>query len=175
VLAPRLSVSIAAARSRGGVLVRFVVALPPKGDSSAESSLKYTRACEYHIGSFDVSVTTGWPSGRPKRAAVTVRWSGSDPAGAPKLIPSGVRRFDLYMRRGKGRYRRIRRATRKHSAKLRLKPGVYRFYTRATDAAHNLGDVMGLLLAWGAHWHTFSRLELGLDGALSVDLARLVG
>ncbi|MGI8913039.1 MAG: hypothetical protein ACR2JY_04480 [Chloroflexota bacterium] len=29
-----------------------------------------------------------------------------------------------------------------------------------------------LLVAWGAHWHTFSRPELGLDGALSVDLAR---
>jgi subtilisin family serine protease len=74
---------------------------------------------------------------RNKRAAVRIRWSGSDPAGAPKLIPSGLRSFDLYMRRGKGRYRRIRRATRKRSALLRLKPGVYRFYTRATDAAHN--------------------------------------
>jgi mannosyltransferase len=29
-----------------------------------------------------------------------------------------------------------------------------------------------LLVAWTVHWHTFSRLELGLDGALSVDLAR---
>jgi 4-amino-4-deoxy-L-arabinose transferase-like glycosyltransferase len=29
-----------------------------------------------------------------------------------------------------------------------------------------------LLLAWAVHWHTFSRLELGLDGALTVDLAR---
>src|SRR4051794_8536637 len=27
---------------------------------------------------------------RAKRAAIRVRWSGSDPAGAPKLIPSGV-------------------------------------------------------------------------------------
>jgi hypothetical protein len=74
---------------------------------------------------------------RHKRIAVRIRWSGSDPAGAPKLIPSGVRTFDLYMRRGKGRYRRVRRATRKRSAKLRLKRGVYRFYTRATDAVGN--------------------------------------
>jgi mannosyltransferase len=29
-----------------------------------------------------------------------------------------------------------------------------------------------LLVAWALHWHTFSRLELGLDGALTVDLAR---
>jgi len=29
-----------------------------------------------------------------------------------------------------------------------------------------------ILVAWGAHWHTFPRLELGLDGAFSVDLAR---
>lgn len=28
------------------------------------------------------------------------------------------------------------------------------------------------LIAWTVHWHTFSRPELGLDGALSVDLAR---
>jgi hypothetical protein len=34
----------------------------------AESGLKYTRACEYHIGSFGVTVTTGWPSGRRTRS-----------------------------------------------------------------------------------------------------------
>jgi hypothetical protein len=73
-----------------------------------------------------------------KRAAIRVRWSGRDPAGAAKLIPSGLRTFDLYMRRGKGRYRRVRHATRNRSAKLRLKPGVYRFYTRARDAAGDL-------------------------------------
>ncbi len=74
---------------------------------------------------------------RSKKARVRVRWSAHDPAGAPKLIASGGRRFDLYMRRGKHRYRRIRRATPKRSAKLKLKPGVYRFYTRAIDAAGN--------------------------------------
>jgi serine protease len=74
---------------------------------------------------------------RTSKPRVRIRWSGSDPRGAPKLIPSGVRSFDLYMRRGKHRYRRVRRATRKHSATLRLKPGVYRFYTRAVDKAGN--------------------------------------
>jgi hypothetical protein len=48
-----------------------------------------------------------------------------------------VRSFDLYMRRGHGRYRRIRRASRRHSAVLRLRAGTYRFYTRARDAAGN--------------------------------------
>ena len=34
----------------------------------AESSLKYTRACEYHIGPIGVTVTTGRPSCRRMRA-----------------------------------------------------------------------------------------------------------
>jgi subtilisin family serine protease len=72
-----------------------------------------------------------------RRARVRVRWSGSDPAGGAALKPSGVRSFDLYMRRGKGRYRRVRRGTRRHSARLRLRRGVYRFYTRATDKSGN--------------------------------------
>jgi serine protease len=72
-----------------------------------------------------------------RRARVRVRWFGSDLAGRPRLIPSGIRSFDLYMRRGRGRYRRVRKATKRHSARLRLRPGVYRFYTRARDKAGN--------------------------------------
>jgi subtilisin family serine protease len=72
-----------------------------------------------------------------RRARGRVRWSGSDPAGRSQLIPSGVRSFDLYMRRGHGRYHRVRHASRRHAALLRLRSGVYRFYTRATDAAGN--------------------------------------
>ncbi len=72
-----------------------------------------------------------------RRARVRVRWAGSDPAGRPGLLASGVRSFDLYMRRGRGRYRRVRRASHRHSARLRLRRGVYRFYTRATDNAGN--------------------------------------
>jgi hypothetical protein len=72
-----------------------------------------------------------------RRAAVQVRWFGSDSAGRPHLIASGVRSFDLYMRRGHGRYHCVRRRSRRHSARLRLRPGVYRFFTRARDAAGN--------------------------------------
>jgi len=72
-----------------------------------------------------------------RRARVRVRWSGSDPPGKAGLVASGVRSFTLYMRRGKRHYRRMRRASRRHSALLRLRPGVYRFYTRAKDRAGN--------------------------------------
>ena len=53
-----------------------------------------------------------------RRLRVRVRWSGSDPGGAPNLVPSGVRDYDLYAKRGRGRYRRVRRATRRRSAVL---------------------------------------------------------
>jgi hypothetical protein len=66
-----------------------------------------------------------------------VRWRGRDAAGRSRLIPAGVRSYDLYMRRGRRRYRRVRRGSRRRSALLRLRPGVYRFYTRATDRAGN--------------------------------------
>jgi len=75
-------------------------------------------------------------SGR-RRVKVRVRWRGLDPVGHAGLIASGVRSFDLYMRRGRGRYRRVRRGTRRHSAVLRLRRGTYRFYTRARDRAGN--------------------------------------
>jgi hypothetical protein len=41
------------------------------------------------------------------------------------------------MRRGKRRYRRVRRGTRRRSAILRLRPGAYRFYARARDGSGN--------------------------------------
>ena len=72
-----------------------------------------------------------------RRVKVRVRWKGSDPAGAPALVPGGVRSYDLYARRGRGRYRRVKKATRRRSARLRLRRGTYRFYTRATDTAGN--------------------------------------
>lgn len=71
------------------------------------------------------------------RAKVRIRWSFADPAGRPGLIPSGARDADLYVRRGRGRYRRVRRSARTRSALVRLKPGVYRFYTRGRDRAGN--------------------------------------
>jgi serine protease len=72
-----------------------------------------------------------------RRGRVRVRWSGTDPTGHPGLLPSGLRSYDLYMRRARHRYHRVRTRTRKTSARLRLKPGVYRFYTRARDRAGN--------------------------------------
>ncbi len=72
-----------------------------------------------------------------RRLRVRVRWSGSDPGGAPNLVPAGVRDYDLYAKRGRGRYRRVRRATRRRSAVLKLRRGTYRFYTRARDRAGN--------------------------------------
>ena len=72
-----------------------------------------------------------------RRVRMRVRWSGADPGGAPNLLPAGVRNFDLYAKRSRGRYRRVRRASRRRSAVLRLRPGVYRFYTRAVDGAGN--------------------------------------
>ncbi len=75
---------------------------------------------------------------RSRKAALRVRWSGSDRAGATGLVPSGVARYDLYMKRDRGRYRRVRRGTGRRSALLRLRPGVYRLYTRAHDRSGNL-------------------------------------
>jgi serine protease len=72
-----------------------------------------------------------------RRARLRLRWRSSDPAGAPRLIASGLRDQDVYMKKGRGRYRRIRRSTRRKSALLKLRPGVYRFYTRARDRAGN--------------------------------------
>ncbi len=73
-----------------------------------------------------------------RRAPVRLRWSGSDPGGAPGLIPSRVARYDVYVRRADGRPRRLLTGTRRRSARPRLRPGVYRFYTRAQDRAGNL-------------------------------------
>lgn len=74
---------------------------------------------------------------RARRAVLRVRWRGHDAAGGAGLVASRVRSYALYMKRGRGHYRRIRRATRRHSARLRLRRGSYRFYTRAIDRAHN--------------------------------------
>jgi serine protease len=77
------------------------------------------------------------PPKHRRRAAVRLRWSGNDPAGGRALISAGLRSFDLYLRRGHGRYRRIRHDTRRRTALVRLRPGVYRFYSRALDKAGN--------------------------------------
>jgi hypothetical protein len=60
--------------------------------------LRYTRACEYHIGSFDVSVTTGWPSGRPKRAPVAVCWKRDNGRTLFRPAMKLVNKLDVEMR-----------------------------------------------------------------------------
>lgn len=75
---------------------------------------------------------------KQRRAKVRVRWSGTDPAGAPGLLASGVARYALYVRRGRRSARLLLRATRRRSVVPRLRPGVYRFYTRASDTAGNV-------------------------------------
>jgi serine protease len=75
--------------------------------------------------------------GRGPSVRVRVRWSGSDPAGAPGLIASGVRSYDLLMKRGRGKYRRVAKATRRRSRRLKLRPGSYRFLSLARDHAGN--------------------------------------
>jgi len=72
-----------------------------------------------------------------RRAALRSRWSGSDRPGAPGLLASGIASYDVYMKRDAGRYRRIRRTTAGRSARLVLRPGIYRFYTRARDRVGN--------------------------------------
>ncbi len=72
-----------------------------------------------------------------RRARVRARWSVVDSPGRPALVASGGARTDLYVRRGHGRYHRVRRASARRSALLRLRPGVYRLYTRARDRAGN--------------------------------------
>src|SRR5437762_1974809 len=47
-----------------------------KATAARGVEFEYTRACEYHIGSFNVIVTTGWASGRRILAVVAVCWKG---------------------------------------------------------------------------------------------------
>jgi subtilisin family serine protease len=72
-----------------------------------------------------------------RRVRLRVRLEGTDSPGAPGLLPSGIASFDLFQRRGQGGFRRVRQGVRGSSVLLRLRPGVYRFFTRAIDAAGN--------------------------------------
>lgn len=81
-------------------------------------------------------------NGRSRRTArVRLRLLGGDRPGAPGLLPSGVRHYDLYaarVRRGTGlRFRRIRKGWRAEVHHVRLRRGRYRFYIRALDQAGN--------------------------------------
>ncbi|MDQ3586944.1 MAG: S8 family serine peptidase, partial [Actinomycetota bacterium] len=74
---------------------------------------------------------------RARRVRVRLRWSGKDLAGRPGLLASGVASYDVFLKRGRGRYRRIRQATGRRTTVVRLRRGTYRLYTRARDRAGN--------------------------------------
>lgn len=68
---------------------------------------------------------------------VRLRLHARDRAGGEGLVPSGVRRLELYGRRGRRPARRLRRVEARRALALRLRPGVWRLHTRALDAAGN--------------------------------------
>lgn len=77
--------------------------------------------------------------GRGARSVrLRLRWRVSNLKGRAALIPSALRSYDVYMKKGRGRYHRIRRGVRARTVVLRPRAGTYRFYTRARDAAGNV-------------------------------------
>lgn len=75
-----------------------------------------------------------------RRRYIRIRVRGGDRPGHAGLLASGLGQVDVYAKRQgtRGRYRRVRRLSRATLAKIRIsRPGVYRFYTRAVDAAGN--------------------------------------
>ena len=76
--------------------------------------------------------------GGSRRVRVRLRWRGKDLAGGAGLVASGVRSYDVFVKRGRGRYRRVHRATRRQTTVVRLRRGSYRFYTRDRDRAGNV-------------------------------------
>jgi hypothetical protein len=67
-----------------------------------------------------------------------VRWSQSDLPARSGLLPSGVTGVDLYVKKGGGKYKRVRRLSRSKTAVMSLGAGTYRIYTRAHDKSANL-------------------------------------
>jgi len=87
-------------------------------------------------------IKRGRRKGRLARTArVRLRLLGSDKPGAPGLLPSGLRSFDLYIARVRKDqpllFKRVRRHRVNPVLRLRLKRGRYRFYSRALDNAGN--------------------------------------
>jgi serine protease len=61
-----------------------------------------------------------------------------DPGARRGLAPSGVKRIELYGRRGTRPVRKLRTLRPRRRIVMRLRPGRWRLYTRATDAAGNV-------------------------------------
>jgi hypothetical protein len=63
-----------------------------------------------------------------------MRGRASDPPGAARgLVPSGVRRVTVFAQRGKHPSRRLRRVKGRSAFRVTLRPGVWRFHTRAVE------------------------------------------
>jgi serine protease len=69
---------------------------------------------------------------------VRLRFRMSDPGAERGLVPSGVTRLELYGRRAGKPARRLRRYRARRGVVIRLRPGRWRLYTTATDAAGNV-------------------------------------
>jgi serine protease len=69
---------------------------------------------------------------------VRLRFRTSDPGAERGLVPSGVTRIVLYGRRAGKPVRRLRRYRARRGVVIRLRPGRWRLYTRAADAAGNV-------------------------------------
>jgi serine protease len=69
---------------------------------------------------------------------VRLRFRMSDPGAERGLVPSGVTRLALYGRRAGKPVRRLRRYRARRGVVIRLRPGRWRLYTKAADAAGNV-------------------------------------
>jgi serine protease len=80
-----------------------------------------------------------------KRRGLRVRlaFRATDPGAAQGLVPSGVRRIELFGRRGRRAERRLRVLRPRRGIVIRLRRGRWRLHTRATDAAGNVEAAPG--------------------------------
>jgi serine protease len=69
---------------------------------------------------------------------VRLRFRMSDPGAERGLVPSGVTRLELFGRRAGKPVRRLRRYRARRGVVIRLRPGRWRLYTKAADAAGNV-------------------------------------
>ena len=74
---------------------------------------------------------------RSKSRRIRLKWTGSDPT-RPGLIPSGVRRYEVFAASARGGGFRLIARTKRRSVRFTGKPGTrYRFYTVAIDGVGN--------------------------------------
>ena len=69
---------------------------------------------------------------------VRLRFRVNDPGAELGLVPSGVTRLELFGRRAGKPWKRLRRYRARRGVVIRVRPGRWRLYTRAADAAGNV-------------------------------------